>query len=174
MTTTIHIPTLETERLILRGPQASDLDALAAFLASDRAGFVGGPLGEAESWRTLMRIGGQWVLRGYGMWIIEHRETAQPAGWAGILHYHEWPEPELAYSLFGGFEGQGIAYEAVAAARDGAARLFGITRPISMILPDNTRSIRLAQRLGAVLEGPGQVMDLKVDMWRHQAPEASA
>ena len=42
MTVTVTIPTLETERLILRAPQFSDANAYVAFKTSERAKFTGG------------------------------------------------------------------------------------------------------------------------------------
>ena len=56
--------------------------------------------------------------------------------------------------LYGnGHEGRGIAQEAAIAARDGAARNFGITAPMSSIEARNTRSIALAERMGADRDG---------------------
>ena len=86
--------------------------------------FLGGNLlTRAEAWSLMERNLGQWALRGYGMFAVEVEGT-DCAGWAGVLHPLEWPEPELAYSLDQPFWGQGIATEAVRAARDWAfARL---------------------------------------------------
>ena len=43
-------PTLHTERLVLRPAVMADFDAYAAFLATDRARYMGGPHGRAKAW----------------------------------------------------------------------------------------------------------------------------
>ena len=70
-----------------------------------------------------------------------------------MLHPLEWPEPELAYSLDQPFWGHGIATEAVRAAREWAFARLGVARLASFILPDNVRSMRVAEKLGAVRDG---------------------
>ena len=47
------IPTLETERLVLRAPGIGDFEPFAAFYASERSKFVGGPLDREGAWRML-------------------------------------------------------------------------------------------------------------------------
>lgn len=168
----VAVPVIGTERLILREPRVADLDAVAAFMASDRAGFVGGPLDRQQSWRSILVTLGHWLARGYGYWVVEERGTGAVAGRVGV-HYHEvdWPEPELGWQIYEGFEGQGYAEEAARAARGAAARL-GLGPLISLIDPANLRSQRLAQRLGARLEREMAFMGKPVQLWRH--PGAAA
>lgn len=153
MTDVSAIPTLETARLRLRAPGARDFDAYAAFRASDRARFVGGPFSRADSFTPFCALFGHWQVRGYGRWIVADRAEDRALGLVG-LHFPEgWPEPELAWSLFDGAEGRGIALEAARAARDFARDRLGWTTAISLIAPGNARSIALAERLGAVHDG---------------------
>lgn len=161
------IPVIETERLILRGPRSKDLPAYAAYFATDRAEFTGGKRSEAESFQMLMQMAGHWHLRGYGLWVIEERDTGLTAGWTGILHHLDWPEAELGWTVFDGFEGRGIAYEAAFAARALAAAKLGVPAPISLIRPDNARSAALAERLGAHVERPGEIRGTEMNIWRH-------
>lgn len=169
----VEVPVVETERLILREPRLSDLDAVAAFMASDRAVFVGGPKDRQQSWRGLLAGLGHWLARGYGYWTVEDRATGAVAGRVGV-HFHavDWPEPELGWHLFDGFEGQGYALEATRAAREAAARHAGLTRLISLVAPGNTRSQALAARLGAVIEGTMTVMGQQALVYRHPAESA--
>ena len=52
MKLSLDIPTLTTERLILRGPKASDAEALIAFFSdAERAEGFGGSLKRDEAWR---------------------------------------------------------------------------------------------------------------------------
>ncbi|MEO1541610.1 MAG: N-acetyltransferase, partial [Pseudomonadota bacterium] len=60
---------LETERMVLRPPQAEDFEFLRPFAMSDRARFVGGGADkdEGHAWRILAILAGHWSLRGYGV-----------------------------------------------------------------------------------------------------------
>ncbi len=171
---TIHftVPKIETERLILRLPEAADLDAFADFRTSERSHFVGGPFTRSESFRDLAVLVGQWHLRGYGRWMITDKETGEALGTTGIYHPEDWPERELAWSLFGNAEGRGIAYEAAFAARAFAYEAFGWPSIISCVDPANARSVALAERLGAAFES---VFDHPtfgaMHVWRHPSRE---
>jgi RimJ/RimL family protein N-acetyltransferase len=167
MSAIFEIPTLHTDRCTLRAFQAADLDAVAAMQANpDVRRFLGGNLlSRAESWSLMERILGQWALRGYGVFAVE--AEGRCAGWAGVLHPLEWPEPELAYSLDQPFWGRGIATEAVRAARTWAFTRLDVGRLASFIVPENTRSVRVAQKLGAVRDGTTTIRGFAVDWWVH-------
>lgn len=174
MTTTLTIPTLTTERLTLRAPRLSDLDAYAAFRASKRASFVGGPYKRHQSFDQLCAIVGQWQMRGYGRWMVADRDTDEPLGIVGLFHPEDWPEREIAWSVFEAGEGRSIAYEAAMAARSYAYTEAQWTTAISLIDAQNTRSVALAERLGATLERPYDHPEFgRMDIWRHLGPEVA-
>lgn len=165
----VSVPVVRTERLILREPRVADLDAVAAFAASPRADFVGGPMTRFESWRNILMICGHWVTRGYGYWTVEEQATGRVVGRIGVHNHEEkWPEPELGWQVFDGFEGKGYAYEAAMAARAQAGRM-GLGPLISLVVPENLRSRQLAQRMGAVVEREITLLDKQVLMYRHPA-----
>ena len=143
------IPTLETDRLILRAPSESDLDAEVAFYASDRSAYVGGPLPREQVWRMLAAFLGHWSMRGYGFWGIDDKETGEYLGRAGLWFPEGWPEREIGWALMAGAEGRGIALEAATMARNHAYGTLGWDSAISLIAPGNDRSVALAERLGA-------------------------
>ncbi|MGR3714045.1 MAG: GNAT family N-acetyltransferase [Shimia sp.] len=165
------VPSLETERLILRAPVASDAEHMATFFASDRSKFVGGPLSAEQSWRVLATEIGHWTLRGYGRWIVETRDTQTPVGNVGLWYPHGWPEAEIGWDLFDGFEGQGFAAEAAIAARSYAYDVLGWQTVISLVDPQNTASRKLAQRLCARQDGVFQHERYgELQIWRHMSP----
>ena len=143
-------PTLTGKHIILRPHRASDIDRLAAFYQTPRSAGVGGPQPRNRTWRDLGYDAGQWALLGFGSWAIEERTTGQYAGQAGLNKPDDYPEPELGWILFEGFEGKGYAHEAAMLARDFAFSVLGMITLVSYIDPSNHRSIRLAERLGAV------------------------
>lgn len=173
MSVDFRIPEIETERLRLRLPKSSDLAAHIAFRASDRSKGVGGPFDAASGFHHLAGIVGQWQLRGYGRWMVADRNTDEPLGIVGIYHPEDWPEPEIGWTLYEGAEGRGIAQEAAIATRSFAYGTLGWKRIVSLIMDDNARSIRLAERLGCRKEGTF-VHDVlgALDIWTHPEPEA--
>lgn len=173
-TLSVDIPVLETERLILREPRMGDLPAFVAFNASDRAAFVGGPVvSDFAAWDGLRGMLGHWLLRGHGWWTVEDRASGTPAGRVGIGHHIDWPEPELGWHIFDGFEGQGLAHEAALAARAWWTGR-GNPPPISLIDPANTRSRRLAERMGATVEREITLRGNPTLVYRHPTEGAAA
>ncbi len=168
MSTVVTIPTIETDRLILRAPQASDFEAYAAFCGSERSVGVGGPYNQDQSFQRLSALIGHWQLRGFGRWMITDKTTGAPLGVTGVYFPEGWPEPEIAWSIFAEAEGKGIAFEAARRARQFAYETLGFETVISCVMPDNTRSLALAKRLGCTYDGVfthANYGDLHV--WRH-------
>lgn len=166
-------PVIETGRLILRAPQASDWPAWLAFNLSDRSQFVRAPEPtEATAWRAFGHFTGHWVLRGYGSFVITDRETGVVIGGCGPWHPAGWPERELGWTIWdAAYEGKGIAFEAVSAARRHAFEVLGWDGAVSYIDAGNDRSRALAQRLGCTLDRDAAVPEVSgefdVEVWRH-------
>ena len=169
------IPTLRTERLTLRAPRWDDFEAYTAFRTSPRSATTGGPFTRAEAFQQFCALLGHWQVRGYGRWMVADAETENPLGVVGLYYPEDWPEPEVAWSLFDEAEGKGYAYEAALAARDYAFGTLGWTSVISLIDPANTRSVALARRLGC-LEGASYAHPKfgNLHYWHHPAPDVRA
>jgi RimJ/RimL family protein N-acetyltransferase len=169
---TMQIPVLETDRLVLRGPRDGDFDAFADFCTTERSRGVGGPADRPEAWRGMAMMIGHWELRGYGMWWLESRASGDPVGRVGIWHPEGWPEPELGWVIYENFEGKGYAFEASVAGRDYAYQKLGMKTLISLISPDNARSITLAERLGAKNEATWtSPLGVESLIYRHPGPK---
>ena len=166
------IPRIETKRLILRAfCEETDFEAYAAFYASERTRYYGGPLDRQAAWRAAAAMRGHWVIRGYGNWAIEEKMTGDFCGMVGLWYPEGWPEAEVGWSVIEEKSGNGYATEAAKCARDYAYNELGWDRLVSCIDPDNAPSIRLAERLGATLDyetkHPTRGMFL---VYRHPAP----
>jgi RimJ/RimL family protein N-acetyltransferase len=159
------IPILQTERLILRAFKPTDLDDYAALCASpDVAEFTGGNTRTLiEIWNSMAEASGQWVLRDYGLFAVEH--FGRIIGIAGVVYPMDWPEPSIAYSLHPSVWGRGLATDAVCAVRDWAFVERRFDYLASFILPGNARSIRVAEKLGALKEGTVELRGKVVERW---------
>lgn len=171
--TLVNAPRLETDRLILRGPEKHDAEAVIAFLQDPiRSEGFGGYTNRGDAWRWFTLNIGHWHWHGYGYLTIEDKATGAPAGITGIWNPEGWPEPELGWVVFEGFEGKGIAFEAAQTARAWAYEGLGFTTLTSNIVPGNTRSIALAERLGAWFERQYENVHMGTDLlYRHPGPD---
>lgn len=171
MTLAFAISTLETSRLILRAPREADFAAMLAFNDSPRTQFLGGPLERRWIWRGLLANIGHWALRGYGFYSVDTK-AGDFIGRIGVIFHDGWPEPELAWHLYEGFEGQGYAHEAALAAKGDYHARISPQPLISMIDVANARSEALALRLGARRECTVTEPDETYHIYRHTGPEA--
>lgn len=180
MTCAVTIPTLETDRLILRAPLVSDFDIFAAFMETDRTKYIGGSMDLRGAARIWGNFAGQWVLRGYGSFVACLRDGT-PIGGVGLWHPMNWPEPEFGWTLWSpDHEGHGYITEAMRRIMPWAWGVIGTNTAVSFIDAPNAASAGVAQRLGAqidaettaTLNAAGGLFhdpDGKVvNVWRHQ------
>lgn len=166
-----QVPELATERLLLRGWRESDLDAYAAIAADEETmRWVGGMQPRPTAWRTLALYAGHWALRGYGLWAVEC--GGELVGRIGLWRPEGWPGLELGWMLARHTWGNGYATEAAAAAVAWAWEQLDVDRLISLINPDNARSIRVAERLGMRKLGHTKLAAVDVSLYAiDRAPE---
>src|ERR1700730_19008591 len=96
--TLFEIPTLTTDRLLLRAFRADDLHAFVAMRAN-RGGVrylgTGRPSTPVDVWRMMAGFLGQWALRGYGVWACEKIDGGAFIGSVGIFYSLDLPGPEM-------------------------------------------------------------------------------
>ena len=165
---------LTTERLRLRLWRDDDLDDYVRFFSDERqARFVGGACPDYEAWRRLAVVAGHWALKGFGLWAVEERDGGAFVGCVGVQRPQGWPETELGYWLAAPKQHLGYATEAARAARAHAYETLPIDTLVSFIHPDNTPSIRVAERLGAHLERHVELLSFgRHCVYRHPGPDA--
>jgi hypothetical protein len=104
---------LSTDRLILSMPSQVDYPAYVAFYSdADASTFYGGPLRPDGAWKRLAEDIGHWSLRGFGVWSLRDRKTAETLGGCGLWHPEGWPRRELTWWLLPSARGGGLATEA--------------------------------------------------------------
>ncbi|MEM8731089.1 MAG: GNAT family N-acetyltransferase [Pseudomonadota bacterium] len=159
-------PTIETPRARLRPHVLEDMEAFWTFYQSPRAAYVDAPESRSDLWYKFASEIGSWDLCGYGGWAIETRD-GRFAGQIAIIQPPHFPELELGWFLFDGFEGQGLAFETAAAARDYAFETLMVSTLVSYVDQRNTRSRALAERLGARLDPDAATFDDGDVVYRH-------
>ena len=169
------IPTLETERLILRAPVAEDFEPWAAFCADEEAArFLGGVQGRTGAWRIMTTWGGAWPGGVFLLvWVVDN-SSGRWVGRVGPWQPEGWPGTEVGWGLAREAWGKGYATEAAEATIDWAFDALGWDEVIHTIEPANANSIAVAKRLGsrilrqAVLPAP---LNIAVDCWGQSRDE---
>ena len=152
MTSHTYIPTLSTERLILRAWREEDLPAFAALNADPRVvEYLPRCLERAESDALAECIAAHFRRHGCGLWAVEAPGVAPFIGFAGLavpgFEAHFTPCLEIGWRLAFAHWGRGYATEA---ARRVLAHAFGpLDRAeiVSFATRDNRRSRAVMERL---------------------------
>jgi len=147
---------LETERLRLRLFTHDDLqimftlstdpdvikyaDTAARDMEEARQRLEQGPLADYEKY-------------GYGRFAVELKETGKVIGFCGIKYLPEIDLPEVGFRYLKKYWGRGIGTEAAKVCVDFARDDLKIEKLVALIIPENTASIRVAEKLG-MTKGP--------------------
>jgi RimJ/RimL family protein N-acetyltransferase len=167
----MEIPSLTTERLLLRGFRAEDFEAYAALNGDPVVmRYIDAVQDRAAAFRSFCAAIGHWTARGYGPWAIEERETGRFVGRAGLLRWEDWPALEVGYTLHPSVWGKGYATEAARRALRYAHEIVNARGVISLIQPGNAASIRVAERLGAKFDREAKVHGHHVRIYVHPDP----
>jgi RimJ/RimL family protein N-acetyltransferase len=150
------VPVLDTARTILRPHRLGDFETYAAMWAEPAVTrFIGGkPRTREESWMRFLRFAGLWSLIGYGFWAIEEKGTGRFIGEAGFHDLKREIEPSLegvpeaGWALASDAHGQGLASEVVGRIVAWGDEVFGRSRTVCIIDPENGASLKVAERNG--------------------------
>lgn len=149
-------PELRTERLLMRAPRYEDYERFVEMLADPAVGAgLGKPDGLTphDAWLDLSVLTAHWALRGFGHWVLEELDGGAVVGRAGLYHPPDWPGLEVGWTVAREHWGKGYAPEAGRAACEWAHGELGVDHILSLIHPENARSMRVAEKLGMTPEG---------------------
>jgi RimJ/RimL family protein N-acetyltransferase len=170
---TARVPQLESDRLRLRPWRESDVDA---YLAIARDPAVARQMGSGlryalkraaaslvarfsniEARRAIAGFERHWTQCGFGEWAVEEKACADLIGKIGLVHHPDWPvgpaKVEIGWTIAQRAWGQGLATEGATTALDYAFRELELDRVISITRRDNTRSLRVMEKLGLRPQG---------------------
>jgi RimJ/RimL family protein N-acetyltransferase len=145
---------IQTERLGLREMTAADIDDMARMLGDPLVmRYYERPYTRDEAAEWIDKSIRLYADKGYGMWAVHRLDTGEFVGDCGLTlqEVEDMTELEVGYHLLPGQWGHGYATEAAIASRDFAQRI-GNERLVAIIAPDNTPSIRVAERVGMTFE----------------------
>ena len=85
---------------------------------------------------------------GFGLYLVELRESGVPVGMCGLLKREALEDVDLGYALVPEFWSKGYALESALAVLSFARNTLGLKRVVAITNPDNQSSIRLLEKMG--------------------------
>lgn len=149
---------IRTERLLLRRSQIEDLEAFSSFLTDPAAVHYMAFTEEQKTPKGAEQML-QWVIDAYDSkepifsLTIADPTTNRYLGSCG-LHPDSGGGLEIYYTVIPSEQRRGIATEAAKAIVLHAIVELGATRLVAYVVPENKASVRVAQKLGFVDDGP--------------------
>ena len=92
-----------------------------------------------------------WHLHGFGIFAVV-KTRRPPTGRVGLINHTNWLDVDLAWHLFAGAEGHGLAIEAAMAVKTWDCEVLGMDSLHSQIDRGTARSQAVAKRFGAVTD----------------------
>ena len=147
---------LETERLFLRGFDVADAEFILALLNEPSfLRYIGDKkVRTVEDAKQYILNGpvASYERNGFGLCLVELKETHTPVGMCGLLKRDELPDPDIGFAFLPDFWNNGFAFEAAAAVMKDARERLKLERVLAITNQDNEASIKLLQKLGFQIE----------------------
>lgn len=143
---------LETERLILRRLTIDDAPFILTLLNDPSfLRYIGDKnVRNLDDARNYILTGpvASYEKHGFGLYLVELKDTQTPIGLCGIIRREELPAPDIGFALLPEFWNKGLAFEAATAVLNYARDQLTLRRILAITSLDNEASIDLLQRLG--------------------------
>lgn len=143
---------LRSQRLLLRQWQTADRDPFASLNADPEVmAHFPATLSRTESDTLAARCQAELDERGWGVWVLEQRDSGQFIGITGLNPLTDMPfgdGVEVLWRMVQSAWGQGFATEAAQTALDYAFSVLGLEEIVAFATIGNRRSIAVMERLG--------------------------
>lgn len=153
------VPTITTERLVLREWRDTDLDAYAALCADPevmRYIGPGAPQDRARAAEAMRSFTAGWEEHGFGLWCLADARTDTCLGFTGLAVPDFLPEVmpavEIGWRLARHAWGRGYATEAAQVTVAYAFDTVGLDRLVSIAVAGNDASTNVMRKIGMHLE----------------------
>jgi ribosomal-protein-alanine N-acetyltransferase len=90
--------------------------------------------------------------RGFGLWMVELKESKVPIGMCGLLKRDTLPDVDIGYAFLPPFWSNGYAYESAAAVKNYGTNALRLKHLLAVVNHDNVRSIKVLEKLGLQFE----------------------
>lgn len=143
---------IETKRLFLRDITRNDLDTLLDFFTdADAVRFIAETkdIDGVKEW--ISQVHKSYDQYGYGPWSVINKTSDQFLGYCGLYLQEDVDgnnEVEILYGLIRKNWGNGYATEAANGVYEYGRDKLNLNRFISLIHPENFRSIKVAEKIG--------------------------
>lgn len=161
----MRIPTVTTDRLVLRPFREEDAPALHRIYC-EKGVLRYFPKTDPRTLNQVQeQVAGQlkhWEKHGYGWWAVEPRSKSEFIGWSGLQHLPDTGETEVAGLLAREYWGQGLAVEG---AREGLRYGFenlDLKTIVGIVHPENSASRRVLEKLGMSYSNDAEYFGMKV------------
>lgn len=150
--------TVETERLYLRGLQATDMDVYYQGIYADPDVMKTLPAGVPITRENFERgapamMVNHWQTHGFGPWVVWHKADDRLIGHCGLKYWPDSPDVEVFYALAKPYWGQGLATEGARASLRFGFELRGLKEIIAAAFVDNVASRRVLEKIGMTYTG---------------------
>lgn len=89
---------------------------------------------------------------GFGLFAFELKSEGVIVGTCGLINRPGPDDVDVGFAFLPQFRGKGYALEASIAVLDAARSVHHLRRVLAIVLPENTASIRLVEKLGMVFD----------------------
>jgi len=147
---------LETERLILRRLSTDDAEFVLELLNEPSfLRYIGDRgvrnLEEAKQY-ILNRLVTSYERNGFGLYLVELKESSIPIGISGLVKRDTLPDPDIGFAYLPAYWSKGYAVESAAAVMNYAREVLGLTRIVAITSLDNEASAKLLGKIGLRFE----------------------
>jgi RimJ/RimL family protein N-acetyltransferase len=144
--------TLETERLRLRKFTLDDTKFIIELLNSPGwLQFIGDRNVKTEEQAIAYLENGplkSYRQHGFGLSLVERKDDGKAIGMCGIIKRDNLENPDIGFAFLSDFNGRGYAFEMACATLSYAKVQLNIPRVSAITLAENSKSIRLLDKLG--------------------------
>jgi len=156
----MDIPTIETERLVLREWRPADVDEYARICSDPEVMRFMWPARAArpeESAYGVELLREHWSRWGFGHWAVQEKESGRFVGRTGVKRHPDWEldpdNTEVGWLYDKAVWGRGYATEGARAAIGFAFEQIGRPEVISIAHPENAASRRVMEKAGLSYAG---------------------